>query len=141
MIQRILLAINDPMRFRTIARWTIELAASCSAHLLVVYFLPDGNLMANISQTELKNKKIRKNSSQEEIAWQVLYHIEDEAFEQNVRISLIIETGEQFERLKELCNSYQIDLLVVSAESSQNVEKLIQYSPKPVIFFKSDKEV
>jgi nucleotide-binding universal stress UspA family protein len=129
MIRRLLLGISDPTHFRPLARWTIELAASLSAQLLAVYFLP-----------EEKNKKMVKNSTLEEKAWQVLYQIEDQAFERDVRISLLIETGDQLERLCNLCQSYQVDLVVVSAESGPSPEKLLGHSPKPVIFYKSDKE-
>ncbi|MGB9742081.1 MAG: universal stress protein [candidate division WOR-3 bacterium] len=129
MIKRILLAISDPANFQPLARWTIELAAACSAQVLAAYFLP-----------EAPNKKTVKKSSSEEKAWQVLYQIEDKAFEQNVRISLLIETGDLLERLGDLCRSYQIDLLVVSAAFGPPPEKLLRQAPKPVIFYQSDKE-
>lgn len=140
MIQRILLALSAPTRFRSLANWTIKLAARFSAQLFAVYFLPDYKLPGESPGQEKKFPISRKPSIQEEKAWQVLYQIEDEAFEHNIRISLILEIGDQFERLRELCHSYQIDLVVVSAESTLPLEKLLWHSPKPIIIYKSDKE-
>ncbi len=140
MITRILLALSSPVRFRPAARWTINLAAHLNAHLFVVYLLPADTDSDRTGPEELKTGRIRKHSSEEETAWQVLYEIEDQSFNQNVRVSLLLEPGEPLARLTQLCESYRIDLLVVSAEDAFSPEHLLRHSRKPVVFFKSDKE-
>lgn len=140
MINRILLALSSPVRFRPAARWTVDLAARLNAHLFAVYLLPADNGLDHAGLKELRTGRIRKHSSEEEKAWQVLYEIEDQSFNQNVRVSLLLETGEPLARLVQLCESYRIDLLVLSAETPFSPEHLLRHSPKPVVFFKTDKE-
>lgn len=133
MINRILLVLSSPVRYKPAARWTINIATHLNAQLFVLYFLPG-------VRREPTAGRDRKNSSEEERAWQVLYEIEDQAFSQNVRISLLLETGELLTSLNQLCESYGIDLVVVNAESIQSPEQLLRHSPRPVVFFKTDKE-
>ncbi|MEO0009558.1 MAG: universal stress protein [candidate division WOR-3 bacterium] len=140
MINRILLALSSPVRFRPAARWTVSLAARLNAHLFAVYLLPADTGSDRTGPEELRTNRIRKHSSEEEKAWQVLYEIEDQSFNQNVRVSLLLETGEPLARLAQLCESYRIDLLVVSAETPFSPEHLLRHSQKPVVFFKTDKE-
>jgi nucleotide-binding universal stress UspA family protein len=131
MIKQLLIWVNETPEFHAAAAWTIDLARILSAQVYAVYIMP--------ADARAKKGK-RVNSEQEEKAWQVLYEIEDEAFEQNVRVSLLLETGDPLQRLCELSASYKTDLLVVSANCPVPAAELVRHSPKPVIFYKQPKE-
>ncbi len=130
MIKQILLWLDNSPAARSTASWTIALARSTSARIYALYILP----------ATLKTRQGKKVSPQEEQAWQMLYEIEDEAFEQQVRISLLLETGDPLSCLAEVCASYQPDIIVVSAETSLSAEMLIRHLPRPILFYKLDKE-
>ncbi|MEO0069398.1 MAG: universal stress protein [candidate division WOR-3 bacterium] len=133
MIKQILVWVDDREATRAQVKWAIELARVLTAQLYAVYILP----------LEPETHRKRKPIPREEKAWEVLYEVEDEAFEQQVRISLLIETGDPIEKLCELLRSYKIDLLVVSASCSIPAIELIRHSPQPVVFIKqnNNKEV
>ncbi len=130
MINQILLWLDNSPAARAAASWTIAFARSTSARIYALYVLP----------ATAKSRREKRNSVQEEQAWQVLYEVEDEAFDQQVRISLLLETGDPLSRLTEVCTSYQPDIIVVSADTLLSAESLIRHLPKPVIFYKLDKE-
>lgn len=129
MIKQILVWVNETDEFRSAALWSIELAQVLSAQVYAVYIMP----------ADVRGKKMKK-VDQEEKAWEVLYEIEDEAFERNVRVSLLLETGEPLTRLCQLIASYKSDLLVVSAKCPLSAAELIWHSPTPVLFHKNYKE-
>lgn len=129
MIKQILVWVDDSEASRAGVRWAIDLARALTAQVYAVYILP----------LETGTHRGRKPIPREEKAWQVLYEVEDEAFEQQVRISLLIETGGPLQRLCELSSSYKTDLLVVSASCSIPAIELIRHSPQPVVFVKQNK--
>ncbi|MGQ9708014.1 MAG: universal stress protein [bacterium] len=130
MIKQLLIWVNETAECRAAATWALDLARILSARVYAVYIMP----------ADAPPKKGQRDSNHEEKAWQVLYEIEDEAFEQNVRVSLLLETGEPLKRLCELTASYKTDLLVVGASCSVPAAELIRRSPNPVIFYKQPKE-
>ncbi|MEO0004661.1 MAG: universal stress protein [candidate division WOR-3 bacterium] len=131
MIKQILVWVNDTEEFRSAAIWALELARALSARVYAVYIIP----------LDIKTKKGKRlDPEKEEKAWEVLYEIEDDAFERNVRVSLLLETGEPLTRICELIANYKTDLLVVSASSTLSANEIIRHSPKPVIFYKHPKE-
>jgi nucleotide-binding universal stress UspA family protein len=62
--------------------------------------------------------------------------VEDEAFDAEVKISLLMEEGEPGERILELARSYEIDLLVVAHSSRPWISQLIGTSLMPVVIVK-----
>jgi nucleotide-binding universal stress UspA family protein len=75
----------------------------------------------------------------EEEAWRILYEVEDDAFELDVKLSLILEQGDPVERIIEIGTSYSGDLVVVPT-STQWPADLISRCPSPVVFVRSYKE-
>jgi hypothetical protein len=75
-------------------------------------------------------------SDVEERAWGLLYEIEDDAFQQNVRISLLLEPGEPLPRLVSLSSSYDAELIVASADCRLTISELVRQSSRPVVFVK-----
>ncbi len=131
MIRQLLVWVNETEEFRSLALWVLELARALSARVYAVYIMPD----------DVRTKRGKKVAAdQEEKAWEVLYEIEDEAFERDVRISLLLESGEPLLRLCELIVSYKTDLLVVGADCPLSAAELVRHSPKPVLFYKHYKE-
>ena len=81
-------------------------------------------------------RKTEPGSEGEEHAWSRLYEIEDDAFEQNVKISLLLETGNRDDKLLALIDSYQLDALMLGARSIAGWEQLIERSPVAVILIR-----
>lgn len=129
MIQQLLLWLADtPSALRT-AHWALKLARTHSARVYALYILPHTS----------RGKRGRKThpDEEEEKAWEMLYEVEDLAFDQNVPISLLLESGEPIERLCEICAGYQPDLVVVSADCPLPPAEIIRQSPIPVVFVKA----
>ena len=119
MLDRILLHVADTPGMERTAAWTMELARAVSARVFAV---------AVIGPKEMPDV--------EERAWELLYGVEDDAFEQNVRVSLLLEQGEPLPRLLQLSASYEIGLLVAGADSRLDVPELVRKSSRPVVFVK-----
>jgi nucleotide-binding universal stress UspA family protein len=64
-------------------------------------------------------------SDLEESAWARLYEVEEEAFSRDVRVSLLLEQGEPVDRLLELCESYEVDILLLDAASRLSTAELV----------------
>ncbi len=126
MIKQILVWIDENAVSRGAVKWTLGLARALNAQVYAVYILPP----------EIKTGQKQRVALREEKAWAVLYEAEDEAFDQGVRISLLVETGEALQCLYELASSYKPDLVVVGAGGSIPAIELIQHLPRPVVFIK-----
>jgi nucleotide-binding universal stress UspA family protein len=116
MIERILLCVDDTPGLGRTAAWALDLARALSCRLFAVAVIarPDA----------------------EERAWELLYEIEDDAFEQNVRVSLLLESGEALPQLARLAASYGVDLVVAGADTRLPAGELVDQSPRPVVFVK-----
>lgn len=128
MIERILLYVEDLPGSQAAAAWALDLARALSARVFAVCVIaPPGRARRGRSQAEEK-------------AWGLLYEIEDDAFEQNVRVSLLLEPGEPLARLCDLCSSYHADLVVAGTDCRIPAADLIRRCPRPVVFAKTAKE-
>ena len=70
-----------------------------------------------------------------------LADIEDDAFELDVKISLVLEQGDPAGRLLELAGGYRVHLLVVGPDPELDPARLAQFSPIPIVFVNDSKEV
>jgi nucleotide-binding universal stress UspA family protein len=129
MIEQILLWLDDSAAARAAATWALNLAQHLSARVYALYILPPEHKPATSRTRKVSTEK-------EEKAWELLYEVEDEAFNQNVRISLLLESGEPLERFREILTSYNPDLIVVSTAGPLSSEEIIRQSPQPVVFVK-----
>ncbi|MGQ9678617.1 MAG: universal stress protein [bacterium] len=136
MITQILLWLNDAPSTSNAIIWALSLAQTLSARVYALYILPPEP--THRTGTELSKKRNRKsNPEKEEKAWELLYEVEDEAFDRNIRISLLLEQGEPLACFSEICSIYNPDLIVVSADGPLPSVAIINQSPKPVVFVKT----
>jgi nucleotide-binding universal stress UspA family protein len=119
MLDRVLLYVTDTPGMAHTAAWTIKLARATSARIFAVAVVDP-----------------KEPPRVEERCWELLYGVEDDAFEQNVRVSLLLEQGEPLPRLLHLSASYEIDLVIVSSDSRLGILELIKQSNRPVVFVK-----
>lgn len=117
-----MLFVEDTPASPYAADWAIKLSQRLSARVFALGVIPV------------------RTTAVEENTWRRLYEVEDAAFEQNVRVSLLLETGDPLQRLCALSASYQIELLVVSADTRLRTAELIRHSPGPVVFVKPPQE-
>ncbi|NPV14808.1 universal stress protein [candidate division WOR-3 bacterium] len=131
MMEKILLWLDHTPAARAAATWTINLAQRLSARVYALYVLPPEGKPATP-----RTRAQKTDTKKEEEAWELLYEVEDEAFAQDVRISLLFEPGEPLERFREILASYNPDLVVVGADGPFSPVEIIKQSPQPVVFVK-----
>jgi nucleotide-binding universal stress UspA family protein len=131
MFQKILLYVDDRPESAVAAERALRMARVGDARVFATWVLPEsGNPAA--ARTGRRAPRT-KAAPDEEHAWSRLYEIEDDAFEQDVKISLLLETGNRDEKLLGLIDSYQLDALVIGTRTAKGWEDLIQRSPVTVI--------
>lgn len=131
MFEKILLYIDSKESAKTSASWTLKLAKIFNARIFAVYIINQ-----IISKPKLKIKSQKANSKQEETAWSLLYEIEDDAFEENVKISLIVEEGRPEDKLIDVFQSFEIDVMIVAGHSKLEFEELIKRCPGKILIIK-----
>ncbi|MBM3314062.1 universal stress protein [candidate division WOR-3 bacterium] len=125
-MERILLYVEDTPSLATTAAWSLRLAKSLSCRVMALAVIaPDQ-----------PRRRDAPSSDSEERAWSLLYEIEDDAFEQNVRISLLLEPGEPLARIVSVSSSYDAELVVASADCRFALSELVRQSTRPVVFVK-----
>jgi len=70
----------------------------------------------------------------EEQAWESLYEIEDDAFRQDTRVSLLLEQGDPLPRVLSLAANYAVELAVLSADTRLSTAELVRKITCPVVF-------
>ncbi len=123
MLEKILLYIEN-RESKELALWTLKLARQLNARIFAVFVISDANLPPAANP-----KPKRRKTDQEETAWKTLYEIEDDAFEENVKISLILEEGLPMTKLIEVLQSFELDGIVVSRQSKLDLKELISRIP------------
>lgn len=126
-----MLYVDDTPGLPAAVAWTLRLAKALSCR---VYAL------AVIGQ-DAPRRRGAKSSDMEERAWSLLYEIEDDAFQEDVRISLLLESGKPLPRLASLSSSYDAELVVASADCRLAVPELVRRSSRPVVFVKQPREI
>lgn len=128
MIERLLLLVDDSPSCRAAANWTLDLAQRLSARVLALYVVDS----ALPGKGKARDERL---AALEEKAWKALYEIEDDAFEKDVKISLLLDQGESLSTLLNICRSYNVQLVVLSSEARLRPQDLIAHSSSPVLFF------
>jgi nucleotide-binding universal stress UspA family protein len=137
--QKILLGVDDRPESKVAATRALEMAKLCDARIFAAWVLnPEaptaaGGPGSSVTAPRRGPRRPKTASEPEELAWSRLYEIEDSAFEANVRISLLLETGNRDEKLLALIDSYQLEALVIGARSVKGWESLIERCPVIVI--------
>jgi nucleotide-binding universal stress UspA family protein len=125
-IERLLLYVEaTPGMARTTA-WTLELARTLSCRVFAVAVMNAPSAAAAKSRAD----------DAEERAWGLLYEIEDDAFDKDVKISLLLEQGDQLQRVLDLSANYDVGLIVAGADCRLPAVELVRRSSRPVVFVK-----
>ncbi len=127
MFDRIFLYVEDRTSSTTAAELALSLAKSLAARVFAIAVI---NTAGSI-QTATRRKRI---PDVEEDAWRILYEIEDDAFKQEVSISLLLDQGDPLERLLDLARSYRAKLIVASPATRLPLAEFVRRSPVPVVF-------
>ena len=80
-MERILLYVEDTPGIAAAVAWTLRLAQGMSCRVFAL----------SVVSPDVPHRRDARTSDAEERAWGLLYEIEDEAFQKNVRISLLLE--------------------------------------------------
>ncbi len=121
-----MLYVDDSPGMPTTAAWALRLAKGMSCRVFAL----------SVINPESPRRRDTQTSDAEERAWSQLYEVEDDAFQKNVRISLLLETGDPLQQLVSLSTSYDAELLVVSADCRLTCSELVRQSARPVVFVK-----
>ena len=140
MFQKLLLWVDERPESAAAANQALLLARLGDARVFAVSVLevpaaaePSGAASAAKRLRRGPRRKATPTAEPEERAWSRLYEIEDDAFEANVKISLLLETGNRDEKLLALIDSYQLDALIIGTRSIRGWEELIERCPVTVL--------
>ena len=123
MLEKILLYVDESESTKTISAWALKLAKLLSARLFVVFVIRETEAKKPLTKTRAKGTG--RNSNLEEKAWAILYEIEDDAFEENVKVSLILEEGRTEDKLIEVLQEFELDAMIVSSQAKLDIKELI----------------
>jgi len=126
-MQRIFLFIDGSPAAHRAAEWVIRQAKEWRSRIYVLSVVDTAAVAAAARRTRRPRPKIR--GEWEEIGWRNLYEIEDDAFEAEVKVSLIMEEGLPLPRISELAKSYEADLVVVGYNPKMDLDKLAARCP------------
>lgn len=127
MIERLLLYVEaTPGMTRTTA-WTLELARLLSCRVFAVSVLA--------APTAEPAPRGRSDAAEED-AWGLLYEIEDDAFDKDVKISLLLEQGDPLRRILDLSANYEVGLIVAGGDCRLNAAQFVKHASRPVVFVK-----
>jgi len=125
-MERILLYVEDTPGMPATVAWSLRLAKGMSCRVIAL----------SVIDPDAPRRREAQASDAEERSWGMLYEIEDDAFQQNVRISLLLEPGEPLPHLISLSSSYDAELIVASADCRLTISELVRQSSRPVVFVK-----
>jgi len=132
MFQKILVYVVDRAESRKAAGLALATARLCDARVFAVWVLPPEPGPSALEPAKPRRAG-RKRREPEEFAWRRLYEIEEDAFEANVRTSLLLEYGDRDEKLLGLIDSYRLETLIIGARTLAGWERLIERCPVAVI--------
>ncbi len=117
MLEKILLYVDDSESVKVLVDWTLKLARQLNIRIFAVFII------------NRPHSRQPKDLNQEETAWAVLYEIEDSAFEENVKISLILEEGRPEDKLMEILTSFELDGMIIRSQAKLDFKELISRMP------------
>lgn len=116
MLERILLYVEESEASKRLAAWALKFAKILNARIFALFV---------IKNSKAKSKRVQPKSNQEEDAWAILYEIEDEAFEENVKISLLLEESRPEDKIIEVLDSFKLDGMIISSQARLDIKELI----------------
>lgn len=131
LFQRILVYMDHRSESLQAAALGLRLAQLSAGRVFAVEIL--NPLTAGAPKELFVGRSRQKRREPEEAAWRRLYEIEEDAFEADVRISLLLERGDRDDVLLNLIASYQLDVLIIGSRTTEGWEQLIARCPVTVI--------
>ncbi len=120
LVERLLLYVEPGPSAARAVSWALRAAQCFNCRVFAAWVLVPG---AERSQKDAEEK-----------AWETLYEIEDDAFRQNARISLLLEQGDPLPRVLSLVVNYDVELAVLSADTRLSAAELVRRITCPVVF-------
>ncbi|MEO0072787.1 MAG: hypothetical protein ABIK10_05080 [candidate division WOR-3 bacterium] len=126
-IKNILIYLTSKTELPLLSKFTLELTNFYDARLFALTVIPQ-------PKTYLKTRA-------EEYAWRKLYELEEDAFEADRKISLLLEEVSKINqkiltnKIIEIARSYQIDLLVLPDNAKVQIAELTKELKIPVLIF------
>ena len=125
-MERVLLYVEDTPGMAAAVAWALRLAKGMSCRVFAL----------SVVNPDVPRRRDAQASDAEERAWSLLYEIEDDAFQENVRISLLLESGDPLPKVVSLSTSYDAEMIVASADCRLTCAELVRQSSRPVVFVK-----
>jgi len=135
-VERALLYVERTPGMAKTAAWTLNLARALSCRVFAVSVLGGSTIPHRVPSEPARRARDASASDTEERAWELLYEIEDDAFGQDVRISLLLEQGDPLQRILNLSANYDIELIIASGDTRLPVAELVRQTTRPVLFVK-----
>lgn len=126
-IKNILIYLTSKTELPLLSKFTLELTNFYDARLFALTVIPQ-------PKTHLKTRA-------EEYAWRKLYELEEDAFEADRKISLLLEEVSKLNqkmltnKIIEIARSYEIDLLVLPDNAKVQITELTKELKIPVLIF------
>ncbi|MCS7257758.1 MAG: hypothetical protein NZ601_00070 [candidate division WOR-3 bacterium] len=126
-IKNILIYLSSRTELPLLSKFTLELTNFYNARLFALTIIPQ-------AKTHLKTRA-------EEHAWRKLYELEEDAFEADRKISLLLEELDKVNqktltsKIIEIALSYKIDLLVLPDNIKLQIPRLLKELGIPVLIF------
>ncbi len=128
-LDKLLLYTNDLTPEATEKVFTLTTALK--AKIFALYVIDEG-IIRKVMKEEKKEREVIKDEI-EESAWEKLYELEETAFHQGVKISLLLLVGQASRVIREVMRSYEIDLLLIPRTAQLNIRKLIREDRESVL--------
>jgi len=119
---RLLLYLENLPPFAS--EFALDLAAKLSAKVFALYILDENRIKKRMREENKEREKVKEEM--EEFAWQKLYEIEDLAGKKEVKIHLLLLEGKVSQILREVMESYEIGLLILSRDSQLNISRFLE---------------
>lgn len=119
---------SDEGEIEKISRFTMDLAKQYDARVFALVIIK--SVLDEVPQVK---------SRSEEQAWKRLYEIEEDAFESEVKISLLLEEIKPMNRhaltqkLISVALTFQVELLILSSKAKLNFKKLTSETIIPIV--------
>lgn len=111
--------------------FTLDLAGRLSAKIFALYVIDENLVRKKMKSENRERDKVKEEM--EEIAWQELYKVEDLSSSRSeatgikgIKISLLLFEGKVNKILREVMESYEIDLMIVSRGCRLNIGRFLE---------------
>jgi len=122
-MKKILLYLNEA-RQETISL-ALSLAKTFSSRLYVLF---------SLDADEIKDENLKDKLEDE--GWQKLYDVEEMAFKEEIKVSLLFFEGKPEKLIEELIKSYEIEALILNPLANLNLLEIINRNKEKIIILR-----